>query len=86
MRGRMTRSMNSVICSAVMFGFCNARYIMANCWPVPLTIVGSSASGGRSDRTCWTLDSTSVSAASGLEPSRMFTVTTLAEGVDWELT
>ena len=30
MRGRMTRSIYSVSCSGVMFGFCAARYISAN--------------------------------------------------------
>ncbi len=80
MRGRMTRSIYSVTCSAVMLGFCSARYMMANCWPVPLTMVGSSASEGSWLRTCCTFDITSVSAASGSEPSRICTVTTLADG------
>ena len=82
----MTRSIYSVSCSAVMFGFCIARYMIANCWPVPLTMVGSSASGGSSLRTCCTLDMTSVSAASGSEPSCICTVTTLAEGRLCEVT
>ena len=85
-RGRMTRSRYSVSCSWVMFGFSAARYISANCMPVPLTITGSSASSGSWPRTPCTLDSTSVSATSGLEPSFMCTLTTLAEGVDCEVT
>ncbi len=58
----------------------------ANWNPVPLTMVGSSASAGSWLRTCWTFDITSVSAASGLEPRRMFTVTTLVEGRLCEVT
>ncbi len=69
-----------------MFGFCAARYMSANCWPVPLTIEGSSAPSGSWPRTCWTLASTSVSATSGFEPSFICTLTTLAEGVDCEVT
>ena len=86
MRGRITRSRYSVSCSGFMFGFCAARYISANCWPVPLTITGSSASSGSSPRTACTLDSTSVSATSGSAPSCMCTLTTLAEGVLCEVT
>ena len=78
-RGLMTRLMYSVICSGVMFGFCTARYMMANCRPVPLTITGSLASLGNLPRTWLTFDITSVSAASGFEPSFMWTVTVLAE-------
>ncbi len=63
--GRITRSRYSVICSWVMFGFSAARYISANCMPVPLTITGSSASSGSWPRTPCTLESTSVSATSG---------------------
>ena len=85
-RGRITRSMYSVSCSAVMFGFCAVRYIIANCWPVPLTITGSSASSGSWPRTDCTFDSTSVSATSGSEPSSMCTLTTLADGVLCEVT
>ena len=84
--GRITRSRYSVICSWVMFGFSAARYISANCMPVPLTITGSSASSGSLPRTPCTFDSTSVSATSGSEPSFMWTLTTLAEGVDCEVT
>ncbi len=80
MRGRITRSMYSVSCSLDMFGFCIARYMVANCMPVPLTMVGSLASAGSSLRTCCTLDMTSVSAMSGSEPSRICTLTVLAEG------
>ena len=54
-----------------MFGLLQARYISANCWPVPFTITGSSASLGSWPRTCCTLEITSVSAASGSVPSRM---------------
>ncbi len=86
MRGRTTRSRYSVSCSWVMFGFSAARYISAKSNPVPLTMMGSSASAGRRPRTCWTLDRTSVSATSGSAPSRMFTLTTLAEGRLVELT
>ena len=86
MRGRMTRSIYSVSCSGDMFGFCIARYMIANCWPVPLTMVGSFASEGSCPRTCWTFDITSVSATSGLEPSFICTVTTLAEGRLCEVT
>ena len=54
-----------------MFGFCIEMYIIANCWPVPLTITGSLEASGKVPRTPCTLDSTSVSAMSGLEPSLM---------------
>src|SRR5690606_16441274 len=86
MRGRMTRSMYSVTCSAVMLGFWTARYMSANWKPVPLTMVGSLASGGSWLRTCWTFDITSVSAASGFEPSRILTVTVLDDGALVEVT
>ena len=72
--------MYSVSCSAVMFGFCIARYISAKVRPVPLTITGSLASLGNWPRTPCTFDITSVSATSGLEPSRIWTVTVLEEG------
>ncbi len=85
-RGRMTRSRYSVICSGVMFGLSAARYMSANCMPVPLTITGSSDSSGSWPRTPCTLDRTSVSATSGSEPSFMCTLTTLADGVDCEVT
>ena len=80
-RGRITRSRYSVSCSCVMFGFSAARYISAKSKPVPLTITGSSAPSGSSPRTCWTFESTSVSATSGSEPSSMLTLTTETEGV-----
>ncbi len=83
MRGRMTRSRYSVSCSWLMFGFSAARYISANCWPVPLTMTGSSASDGSWPRTLCTLESTSVSATSGSAPSCICTLTTLAEGRLW---
>ena len=86
MRGRITRSRYSVSCSAVMLGFSAARYISANCWPVPLTITGSSASSGSTPRTCCTLDSTSVSATSGLAPSCICTLTMLTDGRLWLVT
>ena len=86
MRGRMTRSMYSVSCSAVMFGFCTARYMIANCMPVPLTITGSSASEGSWPRTWLTLEMTSVRAESGSAPSCICTVTTLADGRLCEVT
>ena len=76
-RGLMTRFRYSVTCSGVMFGFCTARYMMANCWPVPLTMTGSFASVGSLPRTWLTFEMTSVSAASGFEPSFMCTVTVL---------
>ena len=85
MRGRITRSIYSVICSEVMFGFCIARYMVAKVMPVPLTMVGSSASAGRRERTCCTLDMTSVRATSGLAPSCMLTVTVEAEGEEVEV-
>ena len=52
-------------------GSAPTRYISAKSMPVPLTITGSSASSGSWPRTCCTLDSTSVSATSGSEPSSM---------------
>ena len=85
MRGRMTRSIYSVTCSEVMLGFCKARYIVAKVMPVPLTMVGSSASDGRRDRTCCTFDMTSVNATSGSAPSRMLTVTVDIEGDEDEV-
>jgi hypothetical protein len=75
MRGRMMRSRYSVTWVPLMRGFCTARYMMANCRPVPFWITGSSESGGRSPRTCWTFEMTSVRAASGSEPSTICTVT-----------
>jgi hypothetical protein len=86
MRGTMTRSMYSVTCSGDMLGFWTARYIVAKVMPVPLTMLGSSASEGSWLRTCWTFDITSVSALSGSEPSCMLTVTTDADGRDWVVT
>ena len=85
-RGRITRSRYSVSCSWLMAGLIAARYMSANCMPVPLTITGSSNSSGSWPRTPWTLESTSVSATSGSEPSFMWTLTTLADGVDCEVT
>ena len=64
-----------------MFGLSAARYMSAKSMPVPLTITGSSASSGSWPRTCWTLESTSVKATSGSEPSSMLTLTTETEGV-----
>ena len=72
--------MYSVSCSFVMFGFCIEMYIIANCCPVPLTMTGSLDASGKVPRTPWTLDSTSVSATSGLEPSFICTVTVLEDG------
>ena len=86
MRGRTTRSMYSVSCSLVMFGFCIEMYIIAKESPVPLTMTGSLASEGRSPRTPYTFDSTSASATSGLAPSFILTVTVLAEGALDEVT
>lgn len=85
-RGRITRSRYSVICSADMLGFSAARYMSAKLSPVPFTITGSSASEGSSPRTCWTLASTSVSATSEFAPSFICTETTEAEGRLWLVT
>ncbi len=63
-----------------MFSFWNARYMIANCCPVPLTMTGSSASAGSEPRTCWTLDMTSVRATSGSAPSSICTVTVDEDG------
>ena len=86
MRGRMTRSRYSVSCSGVIDSFWKARYRIANCIPVPLTITGSSESSGSSPRTCWTLDITSVNATSGSAPSRICTVTVETDGRLCEVT
>ncbi len=80
MVGRTTRSIYSVSCSGVMFGFCIDRYIIAKSWPVPFTMTGSFASSGSVPRTPCTLDRTSVSATSGFDPSFICTTTVLDDG------
>ena len=86
MRGTITRSIYSVICSGVIDGFCTPRYMVAKVCPVPFTMLGSSASCGSCDRTCCTLDMTSVSAVSGFSPSCICTVTTEDDGRDCVVT